>query len=80
MPIFEYKCSKCNKVFEELVTGNQEKSIPCPSCGSVETEKRMSVIGGIAMGKSASDSPCRSNCAHASSCAAASSGSCHCPG
>lgn len=39
MPIFEYKCPKCNIEFEKLVFGKDE--VTCPQCGS-EVEKMMS--------------------------------------
>lgn len=32
MPIFEYKCGKCKKEFEELVFGDGE-DMKCPACG-----------------------------------------------
>ncbi len=75
MPIFEYRCSKCKFVFEELVSGHSDASIACPNCGSKETEKLMSVIGAISMGKSSGDSFCQSQCSNTHSCA---SGGC-CP-
>ncbi len=31
MPIFEYCCPACNKIFEELVQGREER-ILCPIC------------------------------------------------
>lgn len=75
MPIFEYKCEACENVYEELVTGDRDKKIPCPSCGSDKTRKLMSAIGGISMGSSSS-SGCASSCANASSCAMAGGGGC----
>jgi len=75
MPIFEYRCRECGKVFEELVTGDRDKTLPCPSCNSRETEKLMSAIGAISMGKSA-DSFCGSACSHSHSCAASGGGCC----
>ncbi|HEX3020495.1 MAG TPA: zinc ribbon domain-containing protein [Chitinispirillaceae bacterium] len=76
MPIFEYRCPKCQNVFEELVTGDRNVSIACPACGFKDTEKMMSAIGGISMGKSSCNSGlCQSQCSNASSC---SSGGC-CP-
>ena len=72
MPIFEYRCKECGNEFEELVTGDREKVIACPDCGK-NTEKLMSVIGGIAMNKNSGPS-CASSCAGASACAA--SGGC----
>lgn len=32
MPIFEYECPACGRVFEELALGHQEPA--CPDCGA----------------------------------------------
>ena len=37
MPLIEFKCVKCGKVFEELVK-TDEKKPKCPDCGG-ETEQ-----------------------------------------
>ena len=65
MPIYEYKCNKCQNDFEELVTGTINKPLPCPSCGSENTEKKMSAAG-ISMG-TFKDPSCTSSCGSASS-------------
>jgi putative FmdB family regulatory protein len=73
MPIYEYKCKKCGKLFEELVSRAGDKNMPCPECKSSETQKQMSVFG--ALGASSGELPmpsCGSSCA-GSSCAAAGS-------
>ena len=37
MPIYEYACGKCGKLFEELVfSAADEAGVACPACGSVE--------------------------------------------
>lgn len=41
MPIFEYKCAKCDNEFEELVF-SQDELPPCPKCQSKNVEKLMS--------------------------------------
>ena len=42
MPIYEYACHKCGQEFETLVRSGV---IPdCPSCHSVELEKKLSVF------------------------------------
>ncbi|MBU1003750.1 MAG: zinc ribbon domain-containing protein [Proteobacteria bacterium] len=41
MPIFEYKCDKCGKEFEEIVFGTAAE-VKCPACGSDKTGKLMS--------------------------------------
>jgi putative FmdB family regulatory protein len=60
MPIFEYECEKCGRLFEELVmSGAQE--VVCPSCGSARVEKLISRIarncGGCSSSGSASYGP-----------------------
>ncbi len=44
MPIFEYKCKKCNHNFEEFVFSSATSSdeLPCPVCGEIGAEKLMS--------------------------------------
>ena len=43
MPIFEYECSRCDKIFEKLVF-NRKASVTCPDCAG-EVKKLMSVFG-----------------------------------
>jgi putative FmdB family regulatory protein len=43
MPIFEYECAKCGRLFEELVMSAAQK-VACPSCGSADIEKLISRI------------------------------------
>ncbi len=40
MPLFEYTCPKCGKIFEELVFGNEDVS--CPACHAAKAEKLIS--------------------------------------
>jgi putative FmdB family regulatory protein len=43
MPIYEYACKPCGKVFEELVLrSSDEDEIACPSCSSAEVSRVMS--------------------------------------
>ncbi|RQD67530.1 MAG: zinc ribbon domain-containing protein [Desulfonatronovibrio sp. MSAO_Bac4] len=50
MPIFEYYCSKCKEIFEEITTNSQEKDVFCPKCGKDKhVQKCMSAA---AIGKS----------------------------
>jgi putative FmdB family regulatory protein len=44
MPIFEYTCKKCGKVFEKLVLGRNGDEILCPKCGSKKTEQVFSTF------------------------------------
>lgn len=43
MPIYEYKCLKCQEYFEMLQMGMDDKiEIKCPKCGSEEFERIIS--------------------------------------
>jgi len=62
MPIYEYSCNKCGKIFEYLVFKSEEKP-ECPYCNEAETRRVMSAcgfvskgIGGETVSKSASSS------------------------
>ncbi len=33
MPIYEYSCKDCGRVFEEWQSGFDELQVPCPECG-----------------------------------------------
>ncbi len=50
MPIYEFKCSKCEEFFEIIVMGSQkEKAVTCPKCKSPEFERVVSTTN-YAMG------------------------------
>lgn len=43
MPIYEFKCLKCNELFELLVIGDDDKvEMACPKCHSEDFERVMS--------------------------------------
>lgn len=66
MPIYEYTCNDCNKVFEELVSTDPGNPLPCPDCSSKNTKKLMSTVG---ISSSSSRMPeCASTCAAPQSC------------
>jgi len=45
MPLYEYKCSDCGHVFEELVGKSVPDSSPvCPACGSDQTGRMFSTF------------------------------------
>jgi putative FmdB family regulatory protein len=47
MPVYEYRCEKCNNKFEimrGITAGNEE--IKCPGCGAKETKKLFSAVCG----------------------------------
>ncbi len=44
MPMFEFKCQRCGKVFERLCFKTEDSNVACPQCGSGQTSKIMSVF------------------------------------
>jgi putative FmdB family regulatory protein len=42
MPIYEYKCEKCESCFEKLVFTGDKESVECPECGTKKVKKLMS--------------------------------------
>ncbi len=43
MPIYEFKCSKCDHFFELIVMGSQkDEAVTCPKCQSSEFERVVS--------------------------------------
>jgi len=54
MPIYEYKCKKCNAKFEVLQSINGANKGPaCPECGEPEPKKVFSLFASFARGKAA---------------------------
>jgi len=49
MPIYEYRCKKCDNNFEKLVSLSSKDKIKCPKCESENVVKKMSMT---ASGKS----------------------------
>ncbi len=53
MPIYEYKCVKCNEKFEVYKTiRERDEAVNCPKCGAKRPERQISVY----VPKSTSDS------------------------
>ena len=44
MPLFEYRCRKCDTTFEALVSASRTEPVKCESCGSETTEKLFSTF------------------------------------
>jgi len=43
MPIYEYKCKKCDNTFEKLIR-NSDSNPQCPKCGGKDVEKIFSTF------------------------------------
>ena len=53
MPIFEYKCGKCGETFESFSQRAIATKPPvCPTCGSKDAERVLSVFAGRGEGGS----------------------------
>ncbi len=46
MPIYEYHCDACDKVFDHLAKSmaDSKDHVPCPNCGSKKTGRKLSVF------------------------------------
>jgi putative FmdB family regulatory protein len=42
MPIYEYRCKKCEKRFEEYLSTSTKAAPPCPKCGSTDVARLVS--------------------------------------
>jgi putative FmdB family regulatory protein len=66
MPLFAYRCSKCEESSELLVRGGEAPV--CPSCGSTELEKQMSHFAPMKAAESSGAPACSSCCQASGSC------------
>ena len=42
MPLYEYKCGHCARVFEQLMRSSADRPGACPKCGGKKLEKQLS--------------------------------------
>jgi putative FmdB family regulatory protein len=54
MPIYEYECGGCGRVFEEIVRSSDE-TICCPDCQSEDVNKLMSAPSAFSSTRSGED-------------------------
>jgi putative FmdB family regulatory protein len=73
MPIFEYKCLKCESEFEKLVFGSHN-GISCPDCQSNEVEQLFSAFNGVSKSSDGTSHPMTSG--GCTSCSSSSCASC----
>ena len=73
MPIYEFKCSKCDHFFEVIVMGSgKDETVVCPECQSAEFERVVSTAN-FAMGGSSGPNAAKGVTTQERNC---SSGSC----
>ena len=46
MPIFQFKCLKCEALFDEIVSSKDIDKVKCRDCGCPEVDRVVHVIGG----------------------------------
>jgi len=74
MPIFEYKCNKCDKSFEALVIGSDVPE--CPSCKSRDLSRLMSKCGFFTKSSGSSNEGASVSGSSSSSCSGCTSTNC----
>lgn len=52
MPIYEFKCKKCDNIFESLHIKSDDRHSPCPSCGEEKTERLLSTFSSVSSSSS----------------------------
>ncbi|MGD8228665.1 MAG: zinc ribbon domain-containing protein [Desulfobacteraceae bacterium] len=72
MPIYEYKCTKCNEEFECLVFRSDE-SVSCPECNDDCVERLMSACSFKSSGNYSSSA----GSASCTGCASKNCSTCH---
>jgi putative FmdB family regulatory protein len=61
MPLYEYRCSGCGQVYEQLRRmQDADQGLACPKCQSVEVKRLLSTFASHVASSSASDAtaPC----------------------
>ncbi|MBZ5554494.1 MAG: zinc ribbon domain-containing protein [Acidobacteriia bacterium] len=52
MPLFEYKCARCQHAFEKLILSSGVNKPKCPKCHSSKTEQLFSTFSAGKEGRS----------------------------
>ncbi|HXX79889.1 MAG TPA: zinc ribbon domain-containing protein [Ktedonobacteraceae bacterium] len=59
MPMYEYRCLRCEERFEQLVPLRAEHPpVTCPHCGTQEVRKLLSTFASIGSDRSSNQSNC----------------------
>ena len=57
MPIYEYKCEKCDHCFEKLVFPGDDDDVVCPQCNGKNVKRQMSAAACLGLSGSESCAP-----------------------
>jgi putative FmdB family regulatory protein len=44
MPLYEFRCKKCDQQFEKIVFAGDQEPIKCPRCGAPKPDRLLSVF------------------------------------
>ncbi len=63
MPLYEFRCEKCDSVFEHLCrAGSNGRGLKCPKCDSARLRRLMSVFSARSKGEGGSRTSVGSSC------------------
>ncbi|MHB0877749.1 MAG: FmdB family zinc ribbon protein [Anaerolineae bacterium] len=53
MPVFEYQCQRCGRIFEKFVLSASADPGTCPACGASDARRKFSTFSSKGQGGSA---------------------------
>jgi len=53
MPLYEFRCPKCDHEFEQIVFSSDKGRMKCPKCGAPKPERLLSIFSSSTTGKRA---------------------------
>lgn len=63
MPIYEYRCTSCQNTFSKLQPmSSNNREVPCPRCGSTDTQRQLSTFASASTATASSSSTARASC------------------
>ncbi len=75
MPLYEFRCDKCDNVIERLCrVGSNGRGLKCPACGGGKLRRLMSIFSARRKSESGSATAVGSSC---SSCTSGNCATCH---
>ena len=77
MPIYEYNCADCERLFEKRrPMSKSDAEIACPDCGSVHTKRGLSMFAAFSKGNGGNGHACAGG-GGCGNCGTHNCGSCH---
>lgn len=44
MPIFDFSCNECGKIFDVMISNADKNKVRCPQCGSAKVVQKLSLF------------------------------------